>query len=121
MNLLGKQAENRAAVFLEKKGYRICFRNYRFGRLEVDLVCEQEGKIVIVEVKALKSLQFKRPYESVSKIKQRKIVKVVDYLLHHHFPNHECRFDIISILLDSKQYHIEHIEDAFIPQINKGY
>ena len=121
MNDLGKQAENAAAEYLQKKGYRICFRNYRFGRLEVDIVCEYKDQIIIIEVKALSSIHFKRPYESVSKIKQRKIIKVSDYLLNQYYPNHDCRFDIVSIFLESKQYRIEHITDAFSAGIHQGY
>ena len=81
MHLIGKQAEDQAAEYLQRKAYKIYFRNYRFGRFEVDIVCEYKDQIIIVEVKALSSFGIKKPYESVSKIKQQRIVKVADHLL----------------------------------------
>ena len=66
MYLIGKQAEDQATEYLQRKGYKIYFRNYRFGRFEVDIVCEYKDQIIIVEVKALSSLGIKMPYESVS-------------------------------------------------------
>tara|TARA_Y100000994_G_C15405326_1_gene323487 strand:+ start:46 stop:411 length:366 start_codon:yes stop_codon:yes gene_type:complete len=121
MRLIGKQAEDQAAQYLERKGYKIYFRNYRFGRFEVDIVCEYKDQIIIVEVKALSSLGIKKPYESVSKIKQRRIVKVADHLLCEYFPGRECRFDIVSIILNNKEVKIAHISDAFLPEINISY
>tara|TARA_B100001109_G_C18710144_1_gene402118 strand:- start:73 stop:435 length:363 start_codon:yes stop_codon:yes gene_type:complete len=117
---IGKKAEESAAEFLEGKGYKIHFKNYRFGRLEIDLVCEYEGQIIVVEVKSLRSLDFKNPYEAVSKPKQRRIVKVADYLLNHCFPGRECRFDIVSIFLAEQEAKIEHITNAFVPEMNSS-
>jgi len=118
MYLIGKKAEEIAAEFLEGKGYKIHFKNYRFGRFEIDLVCEYEEQIVVVEVKSLRSLNFKNPYDAVSKEKQHRIVKVADYLLNHCFPGQECRFDIVSIFLTKQEAKIEHITDAFVPEMN---
>ena len=61
MRLIGKQAEDQAAQYLERKGHKIYFRDYRFGRFEVDIVCEYKDQIIIVEVKALSSLGLKSP------------------------------------------------------------
>ena len=46
MYLIGKQAEDQAAKYLERKGYKIYCRNYRFGRFEVDIVCEYKDQII---------------------------------------------------------------------------
>ena len=121
MNLIGKQAEDQAAEYLERKGYNICYRNYRFGRFEVDIVCEYEDQIIFVEVKALSSTDIKKPFQSVSKTKQQRIIKVADHLLCAYFPGRECRFDIVSIILNNKEVKIAHITDAFLPEISTGY
>lgn len=118
MHLIGKMAEDRATEYLKRKGYRIHFRNYRLGRLEIDIVCEYEEQIIIVEVKSLRSLDFKKPYDAVSIEKQRRIVKVADYLLNHYFPGRECRFDVVSIFIAKEQINTEHITNAFLPEMN---
>jgi putative endonuclease len=117
----GKYGERIAAKFLQSKGYKLHFTNYRLGRLEVDLVCEVENTIIVVEVKALSSLNYKLPFESVRLDKQRKIIQVADHLLKTRFMNRDCRFDIVSIYLSNNGPQIEHIEDAFIPEIGAGY
>lgn len=118
MHLIGKMAEDRATEYLKRRGYKIHFRNYRLGRLEIDIVCEYEEQIIIVEVKSLRSLDFKKPYEAVSIVKQRRIVKVADYLLNHYFPGRECRFDVVSIFIAKEQIKTEHITNAFLPEMN---
>lgn len=120
MDTIGQKAENKASEFLQKKGYSILLRNYRFGRFEVDLVCGFKGQIVIVEVKSLRSLRFKQPYEAVNMAKQQRIVRVASHLLKTSFPDQECRFDIVSIFIQKNRCRIEHICDAFSPQLNAG-
>ena len=115
----GKYGEIIAAKFLQAKGYKLHFTNFRLGRFEVDLVCEVEN--MIVEVKALSSLNYKQPFESVCINKQRKIIQVADHLLKTRFMNQDCRFDVVSIYLSNTGPQIEHIEDAFIPEIGAGY
>ena len=117
----GKYGEIIAAKFLQAKGYKLHFTNFRLGRFEVDLVCEVENMIVVVEVKALSSLNYKQPFESVCLDKQRKIIQVADHLLKTRFMNQDCRFDVVSIYLSNTGPQIEHIEDAFIPEIGSGY
>ena len=48
---LGRQAEDRAAAFLQAQGYEILQRNFRGGRGEIDIICRKGGVIYFVEVK----------------------------------------------------------------------
>ena len=92
---------------------------------KIDLIDEDTVKDVInhfskdknCEVMTMTTLDK----ESVSKIKQRRIVKVADHLLCEYFPGRECRFDIVSIILNNKEVKIAHISDAFLPEINISY
>ena len=72
---VGNRGEDIAAAYLEAIGYRILHRNYRFGRLELDLVCYEppgdginvvpgQGEIVFAEVKTRSGLGFGRPGRS---------------------------------------------------------
>ena len=48
---VGSCYEELAAVYLQKKGYRVLERNYRCRQGEVDLICTQGPCLVFVEVK----------------------------------------------------------------------
>ena len=47
-NELGKEGEDEAVRYLETKGYRICHRNWRSGRKELDIVAEHQGELIVV-------------------------------------------------------------------------
>lgn len=120
MHLKGRRAEKLAEAYLSKRKYIVHYRNKRLGRYEIDLVCEIEGTIVFVEVKSLSSRTIKNPYDSVNQLKQNKIIKVADAIMNGQFPDYECRFDIISIIMNNDIHDIEHIKNAFTPEINNG-
>ena len=48
-------------------------------------------------------------------------MKVADHLLHKYFPGRECRFDIVSIIVNNKEGKTVYITDAFLPEINISY
>ena len=49
---LGAEGESRAAVHLERRGYRIVARNVRAGRVELDVIAQKSRTLVFVEVKS---------------------------------------------------------------------
>lgn len=51
----GQKAEALAAEYFLKEGYTIRERNWRAGRLEVDLILEKDRTLIFVEVKARSS------------------------------------------------------------------
>jgi putative endonuclease len=57
---LGRRGEDVAADFLLKLGFKIVARNYRVGRLEVDIIAidKRQRELVFVEVKARCGLFF---------------------------------------------------------------
>ena len=117
MYLKGKESERVAESYLKNYGYLIHFKNKRVGRYEVDLVCEKDGVIVFVEVKSLSSSLYKKPFDSVTRGKQKKIIWVADQVIQNCFPNQESRFDVVSMIGKLKKYKIEHIKNAFTPEI----
>ena len=48
---LGREGEQRAARYLESRGYRIVARNVRADRVEIDLVARRGRVLAFVEVK----------------------------------------------------------------------
>ena len=54
----GQAAEDTAAHFLEKQGCRIIARNWHCPFGEIDLIAEQSGTLLFVEVKYRRSAAF---------------------------------------------------------------
>lgn len=113
-NDLGKKAENLAAEYLVKNGYRILVRNFRFKKTEIDIISEKDNLIIVTEVKARSTDFFILPQEAVTKGKIKSIVTAANHFMEEFNKNQEVRFDIISVLPDQKgNLIIEHIPDAF--------
>lgn len=113
-NDFGKKAEDLAVDYLQKNGYKILVRNFRFQKAEIDIIAEKNNLIVVVEVKARSTDAFMLPQEAVTKTKIKSIVSAANHYLEEFNKNQEVRFDIISVLPDEKNnLIIEHIKDAF--------
>ncbi|MGL6126231.1 YraN family protein [Chryseobacterium artocarpi] len=113
-NDFGKIAEDLAADYLQKNGYKILSRNFRFQKAEIDIITEKDDLIVIVEVKARSTDAFMLPQEAVTKTKIKSIVSAANHYLEEFNRQNEVRFDIISVLPDEqKNLMIDHIIDAF--------
>lgn len=106
---LGKQGEAQAELFLQARGYKILAKNWRSGRLEIDLVAELDSILVFVEVKT--RMAFPNPEIAVSVVKQRRIAAAARKWLSKESGSPEIRFDIIAINGEE----LTHFEDAFFP------
>ena len=113
-NEFGKLAEDLAADFLAKKGYKILVRNFRFQHHEIDIVSEFQDLIVVTEVKARSYDTLIEPQEAVNKKKIKSIVQTADFFMTDNQIDKEVRFDIITVLPDKTgALQITLIEDAF--------
>ena len=54
----GHSAEDKAVQLLRKKGYRILGRNVRLAGGELDLIADDQGVLVFIEVKARRDQHF---------------------------------------------------------------
>lgn len=114
-NELGKAGEQLAVEFLLKKGYEIVQRNYTFKKAELDIIARKDGKLIVVEVKTRNSDYLAGPEITVTKKKQKAIIRAANFYIQEHDLDIETQFDIISIILNAKEKTIEHMEDAFYP------
>jgi putative endonuclease len=113
-NDFGKKAEDLAAEYLLKNGYKILIKNFRFQKAEIDIIAEKDNLIIITEVKARSTDAFMLPQEAVNKRKIKLIVSAANHYMEEFNKTQEVRFDIISVLPDEKgNLIIEHIVDAF--------
>lgn len=116
-NDLGNEGEKRAQAYLRQKGYQIKTTNWHAGSLELDIVAEKNGKLIIVEVKTRSRPNFQHPKEAVTLKKIRRIVQATDEYIKKHNWQGETQFDVISIIMRRQKLEIEHIEDAFLPPV----
>ena len=112
---LGQKGEDIAVNHLITNGYEILNRNYRFKHSEIDIICEKENQLIVVEVKTRKTAVFGEPYLAVSRGKQRQIIKVANKYIEENEINLNVRMDVISIVLNQYRLKIEHIQNAFYP------
>ena len=85
----------------------ILWRNY----------AEQQGTLVIVEVKTRRNENFGLPEEAVNDAKIRRIIRATDVYVKKYSIDLPLRFDIIAVTGYVPPFHIQHIEDAFFPPI----
>lgn len=112
-NYLGKEGERMAVDFLQKSGYNILEKNYRFQKNEVDIIAQKDNLLVAVEVKTRSTPEFGDPHEFVRPKQIQSLVKVVDHFIVENDLDLEVRFDIIAIVKNKRGIRIEHLEDAF--------
>ena len=108
---IGDQAESVAERFLTKNQLKILDKNLRAYTGEIDIIADDQGTLVFIEVKYRKSVSFGQPFETVTRAKQKKIIRTAQYYLQKHpkLANKACRFDVISI----HNNNINWIKDAF--------
>lgn len=96
----GQYGEDEATKFLQKQGYKILERNFRYSRLaEIDIVAKDKDTIVFVEVKTRKTLNCGHPFEAVDYKKLEHIYKAgLAYLKTTEEEYKNFRIDIISVL-----------------------
>ncbi len=111
----GDLGEKLAAEFLEKLGYTILERKWKYYRFELDLIVESQTHIVFVEVKMRYSNVYGEPWEAVNKAKRKKICLSADAYIRQMQSAKEPRFVIVSILNMNGGTQILHLEDAFWP------
>lgn len=113
-NELGKEGENLAVEFLQKKGYTILERNWRFKKAEVDIITQKNNVLAIIEVKTRSNNYFGNPQDFVNPKKIKLLVEAVNKYVISKNLDVEVRFDIIAILKNKTQFNIEHLKDAFL-------
>ncbi|SDC85668.1 putative endonuclease [Paenibacillus sp. UNCCL117] len=112
----GALGEAEAADYLRRQGLSIVHRNWRCRTGEIDLVAEEGGVLVFVEVRTRNLNEaFGTPQESVHARKQRKILETAQVYIHMNGRHaSQIRFDVISIRIapDGKLAQLDHIRNA---------
>ncbi|WP_188755217.1 YraN family protein [Microbacterium album] len=62
---LGRAGEERAALYLTRRGYEILDRNWRCADGEIDIVAAHGRDIAVVEVKTRTSIGYGHPFAAI--------------------------------------------------------
>lgn len=107
----GAKGEDLAADYLVAQGFTILFRNYRYGKSEVDLIVQRDDWLVFVEVKARTSVEYGQPEDFVDWRKSERMIRAAENFIFATDWQGHVRFDIISVHLGDPP-EIVQLEDA---------
>ena len=112
---VGDEGEGRAEAYLRGQGFRILGRNVRSPLGELDLIADDQGVLVFVEVKRRRTGAFGRAIEAVDARKRAKLIQLAaQYLAQHRIRNRACRFDVVVIQDETGTAQVlQHITNAF--------
>lgn len=111
----GNLGEDMACELLQKQGFKVLHRNYRYRQYEIDIIAAKNNTLHFVEVKLRGSDNFGSPASFVSKAQQKSIAKAAEAYLQSIDSEPDCQFDIVSIYKENNRFKTEHIEEAFRP------
>ena len=110
----GNYGEDLACRELESRGYEILARRYPQRGGEIGIIARDGRTTVFIEVKAREGKDFGEPGEAVTPWKRRRISRIaLEYLARHHLDESPCRFDVVSIRLDSDRPVVAIYQNAF--------
>lgn len=108
---IGKIGEDLTVKYLQQQNYKIIERNFECRQGEIDIVAIDKNELVFIEVKTRTSIKYGKPAEAVNEIKQKHLIKAVEYYLYsRHLENEFVRIDVIEIYLYKNKYRVNHIK-----------
>jgi putative endonuclease len=110
----GESGEDLACEHLRRGGLRILARNYRCRAGEIDVVAEERGTVVFVEVKERRGESHGSAVEAVTAAKRRKVVRAARaYATTHGLSDSPLRFDVVAIDWGPEGPRVRHDAGAF--------
>ena len=107
---IGSEYELKAEKFLNDAGMKTLQKNYRTRSGEIDLIMDDQGTLVFVEVKYRRSSSFGYAAEAIGIRKQLQIRSVArEYLAHTEGHYRSMRFDCVGFTGEEMRY----IKNAF--------
>ena len=112
----GRRAEDLAAAHLEQAGLRIVARNWRQPEGELDVVADDGGTCVFVEVRSRTGDDHGHALEAVTPQKRARVIRAARLYLDAETPRADAyRFDVVAVTFwdDWRAPEIVHIANAF--------
>ena len=117
---IGRMAEDMACEYLAAHGHTVVERNWRSGRLEIDIISLDRQGLHIVEVKSRVAPAQAGPEENVGWRKQRRLVSAAKAYLHSEekrilLEQTEVFFDVFSVIFEGDKAEMQYFPQAYIP------
>ncbi len=111
---IGNIAEDKAAELVASRGYNVLLRNYTTPYGEADIIAEDKGVYVFIEVKARCSNKYGTPAAAVTKQKMLRYLQIAQYyFMQNGIEDYTVRFDVAEVYTAKGLYEINYIENAF--------
>ncbi len=110
---LGRWGEEQAKEYLLNAGYQILELNYRFKKVEIDIIVRKDNRIIAVEVKTRTGIIVGAPFHAITREKQRNLLLGINQYVQRFSEAIEVRMDAISVIKKDEEIQIVHLEDAF--------
>ena len=108
----GRGGEDLASSLLEEDSLLILARNVRYPNGEIDIIADDSGTTVFVEVKRRWDSSLGSPAEAVTRTKRLRVVRAARrWLAAHPSRARSVRFDVVAVLGDPPA--VTWIKDAF--------
>ncbi|TDJ68901.1 MAG: YraN family protein [Proteobacteria bacterium] len=113
--IVGAEFEKNTERYLNKCGLRTVCRNYRCRGGEIDLVMADGEFIVFVEVRYRRDHRHGTPFESITRVKQKRIIRAASHFLavNPDFAERPCRFDAVGVSYIDQRVQYDWITAAF--------
>ena len=109
----GAEGEEAAAEHLRRLGWKILDRNWRSRQLELDIVAEEKGTLVFVEVKTRAEGGLQSPFEALTPTKKERLCRAAEAWLEAHDAwGRPCRFDLVCVTSRAGTYQTELIRNV---------
>lgn len=98
---IGTSGENEISRYLQARGLQIIDRNWRIKGGEIDLIAEDSGTIVFVEVKTRTSFAFGSPLEAITPEKAFRLQRLaLAWMATHQRWGQDYRIDCAGVWMD---------------------
>jgi putative endonuclease len=112
----GRTAESLAAATLEAAGLRIVARNWRRPEGELDIVADDGGTCVFVEVRSRTGVDPGHALETITPHKRAQVIRAARLYLDAEAPSASgYRFDVVAVTFwdDARAPDVVHVPNAF--------
>lgn len=93
----GQAGEDQALVYLEQNGLSLVERNFRCKGGEIDLIMQERGALVFVEVRKRSDIAYGGAAASVTARKKARLINAAQVYLQRYRMPPACRFDVVAI------------------------